>query len=210
MEAICSMYSEVLGQCLNRFWRELRNALSGIFRLAAKLYSAPVTAAAERAAINERAEYILNTYGDSILRYAYSYLHNMSDAEDILQDTLIQYLKTDPVFENAAHEKAWLLRVAANLSKNRLDYNSIRKTDELNEELAADERDDLSFVWEAVKSLPVKYREVIHLFYHEGCSVREISNILKRPEATVRSDLHRGRERLREILREGYDFDEAL
>lgn len=210
MEAICSMYSEVLGQCLSRFWRELCNALAGIFRLAAKLYSAPVTAAAERAAINERAEYILNTYGDSILRYAYSYLYNMSDAEDILQDTLIQYLKTGPVFENAAHEKAWLLRVAANLSKNRLDYNSIRKTDELNEELAADERDDLSFVWEAVKSLPVKYREVIHLFYHEGCSVREISNILKRPEATVRSDLHRGRERLREILREEYDFDEAL
>lgn len=210
MEAICSMYSEVLGQCLSRFWRELCNALAGIFRLAAKLYSAPVTAAAERAAINERAEYILNTYGDSILRYAYSYLHNMSDAEDILQNTLIQYLKTGPVFENAAHEKAWLLRVAANLSKNRLDYNSIRKTDELNEELAADERDDLSFVWEAVKSLPVKYREVIHLFYHEGCSVREISNILKRPEATVRSDLHRGRERLREILREEYDFDEAL
>ena len=210
MEAICSMYSEVLGQCLSRFWRELCNALAGIFRLAAKLYSAPVTAAAERAAINERAGYILNTYGDSILRYAYSYLHNMSDAEDILQDTLIQYLKTGPVFENAAHEKAWLLRVAANLSKNRLDYNSIRKTDELNEELAADERDDLSFVWEAVKSLPVKYREVIHLSYHEGCSVREISNILKRPEATVRSDLHRGRERLREILREEYDFDEAL
>ena len=148
------MYSEVLGQCLSRFWRELCNALAGIFRLAAKLYSAPVTAAAERAAINERAGYILNTYGDSILRYAYSYLHNMSDAEDILQDTLIQYLKTGPVFENAAHEKAWLLRVAANLSKNRLDYNSIRETDELNEELAADECDDLSFVWEAVKSLP--------------------------------------------------------
>ena len=59
---------------------------------------------ARRAAINERAGYILNTYGDSILRYAYSYLHNMSDAEDILQDTLIQYLKTGPVFENAAHE----------------------------------------------------------------------------------------------------------
>ena len=210
MEAICSMYSEMLGQCLSRFWREVRNEIAGIFRLAAKLYSAPVTAAAERAAINERAEYILNTYGDSILRYAYSYLHNISDAEDILQDTLIQYLKTGPVFENTAHEKAWLLRVAANLSKNRLDSNSRRKTDELNEELAADERDDLSFVWEAVKSLPVKYREVIHLFYHEGCSVRDISNILKRPEATVRSDLHRGRERLREILREEYDFDEAL
>lgn len=123
---------------------------------------------AKRAAINERAEYILNTYGDSILRYAYSYLHNMSDAEDILQDTLIQYLKTGPVFENAAHEKAWLLRVAANLSKNRLDYNSIRKTDELNEELAADERGDLSFVWEAVKSLPFTPEQTEYISYwHE-------------------------------------------
>lgn len=123
---------------------------------------------ARRAAINERAEYILNTYGDSILRYAYSYLHNMSDAEDILQDTLIQYLKTGPVFENAAHEKAWLLRVAANLSKNRLDYNSIRKTDELNEELAADERDELSFVWEAVKSLPFTPEQTEYISYwHE-------------------------------------------
>ena len=131
---------------------------------------------AKRAAINERAGYILNTYGDSILRYAYSYLHNMSDAEDILQDTLIQYLKTGPVFENAAHEKAWLLRVAANLSKNRLDYNSIRKTDELNEELAADERDELaaderdelSFVWEAVKSLPFTPEQTEYISYwHE-------------------------------------------
>lgn len=123
---------------------------------------------ARRAAINERAGYILDTYGDSILRYAYSYLHNISDAEDILQDTLIQYLKTGPVFENAAHEKAWLLRVAANLSKNRLDYNSIRKTDELNEELAADERDELSFVWEAVKSLPFTPEQTEYISYwHE-------------------------------------------
>lgn len=92
----------------------------------------------------------------------------MSDAEDILQDTLIQYLKTGPVFENAAHEKAWLLRVAANLSKNRLDYNSIRKTDELNEELAADERGDLSFVWEAVKSLPFTPEQTEYISYwHE-------------------------------------------
>jgi hypothetical protein len=37
----------------------------------------------------------------------------------------------------------------------------VRNTEELNEELVSEERDDLSFVWEAVKALPVKYREVI-------------------------------------------------
>lgn len=89
----------------------------------------------ERAAVNQKAEELLKDYGNSILRMAYAYLHNMSDAEDILQETLIQYLQTAPVLENPAHEKAWLLKVAANLSKNRIDYNRIRQTDELEETL---------------------------------------------------------------------------
>ena len=90
----------------------------------------------------------MTQYGSSILRLAYSYLHNMDDAEEILQDTLIQHLKTAPVLEQEAHEKAWLFRVAGNLSKNRIAYNKVRSTDELKESLAAEQREDLSFVWE--------------------------------------------------------------
>ena len=107
--------------------------------------------------VSARAEYIINTYGNSIMRLAYSYLHNMSDAEDILQETLIKYVKTAPKFENDSHEKAWLMTVAANLSKNKIDYNRIRTTDELQDTLVAEERENLSFVWEAVKQLPSKY-----------------------------------------------------
>lgn len=159
-----------------------------------------------QAETNGRAEMILTRFGDSILRYAYTYLHNMSDAEEVLQDTLVQFLKTAPEFESENHEKAWLLRVAANLSKNRIRYNKLRETDELNEELVAEEREDLSFVWEAVKSLPVKYREVIHLFYHEGYQTAQIAKVLGRNESTVRSDLRRGREKLKEVLKGEYDF----
>lgn len=161
-----------------------------------------------QAETNGRAEMILTRFGDSILRYAYTYLHNMSDAEEVLQDTLVQFLKTAPEFESENHEKAWLLRVAANLSKNRIRYNKLRETDELNEELVAEEREDLSFVWEAVKSLPVKYREVIHLFYHEGYQTEQIAKVLGRNESTVRSDLRRGREKLKEVLKGEYDFEE--
>lgn len=161
-----------------------------------------------QAETNDRAEMILTRFGDSILRYAYTYLHNMSDAEEVLQDTLVQFLKTAPEFESENHEKAWLLRVAANLSKNRIRYNKLRETDELNEELVAEEREDLSFVWEAVKSLPVKYREVIHLFYHEGYQTAQIAKVLGRNESTVRSDLRRGREKLKEVLKGEYDFEE--
>lgn len=162
---------------------------------------------ANRIAINQRAEQILDTYGNSILRYAYSYLHNMSDAEDVLQDTLVKFLQTAPAFETPQHEKAWLLRVAGNLSKNRLDYNKVRMADALSEELVVDRQEELSFVWDAVKALPEKLRAVIHLFYYEGYSTAEIARILGRNEATVRSDLHRGRARLRETLKEVYDFE---
>lgn len=166
-----------------------------------------VSGAVSRESIAENAGRMLDKYGDSILRLAYSYLHNMSDAEDVVQDTLIKYMKAAPSFENENHEKAWFLRVAANVSKNKIDYNSIRQSDELNETLVAEEREDLSFVWEAVRDLPENYRTAIHLFYHEGYSTKEIASILKRNESTVRSDLKRGRERLKIVLKEVYDFD---
>ena len=152
--------------------------------------------------INAQAERMLTEYGNSILRLAYSYLHNYSDAEEVLQDTLVQFLRTAPQLSGRAHEKAWLLRVAANLSKNRIAYNQVRAADELSETLAAEEREDLSFVWDAVKMLPVTYREVIHLYYEEGYATAEIAKLLGRKEAMVRSDLRRAREKLKELLQE--------
>ena len=171
---------------------------------------AEATRTVDRAEINRQAEHILDEHGSSILRLAYSYLHNMSDAEEVLQDTLLRFLKTAPTFENSTHEKAWLLRVAGNLSKNRIDYNKVRATDELSDSLKAEKREDLSFVWDAVRSLPVPFREVIHLFYYEGYSTAEISRMLDRKESTVRSDLRRGRLKLKEILKEACDFEEIV
>lgn len=162
----------------------------------------------DKTQINEQAERLLDEYGNSILRLAYSYLHNMSDAEDVLQDTLIQLIKTFPQFSNAAHEKAWLMRVAINISKNKIIHNKIRETDELDENLVGRENKDLAFLWEAVKSLPDKYREVIHLFYQEDYSTAKIAEILAKNETTVRSLLHRARVKLKEVLRGEYGFEE--
>lgn len=155
-----------------------------------------------REKVNQRATALLDQYGEHILRLAYSYLHNQSDAEDILQDTLIQYLRTSPTLESPAHEKAWLLRVAGNLSKNLLRAQGYRQADQLEETLVAQEREDLSYVWDAVKALPVPYREAIHLYYYEGYSTAQIAQILDQKESTVRSRLKRGREKLKPLLEE--------
>lgn len=160
------------------------------------------------AQISQQAGQIMTDYGNNVLRLAYSYLHNMSDAEDVLQDTLIQFIKKQPIFETVDHEKAWVLRVAINISKNKITYNKIRKTDELSDTLAANETEDLSFVWDAVKLLPSKYREVVHLFYYEGYSTAQIASLLSKKEATVRSLLLRARIKLKEVLKEVYDFEE--
>ena len=160
------------------------------------------------AQISQQAGRIMTDYGNNVLRLAYSYLHNMSDAEDVLQDTLIQFIKKQPRFETVRHEKAWVLRVAINISKNKITYNKIRKTDELSNTLAANETEDLSFVWDAVKLLPSKYREVVHLFYYEGYSTAQIASLLSKKEATVRSLLLRARIKLKEVLKEVYDFEE--
>ena len=166
--------------------------------------------AAEREEINARAERLLERHGNSVLRLAYSYLHNMGDAEEILQESLIRFLQAAPSLENERHEKAWLLRVAGNLSKNRIAYNRLRHADQLEETLAAEQREDLSFVWEAVKRLPSSDREVIHLFYYEGFSTAEIAGILGQKESTVRYRLMRGREKMRRVLKEAYDFGESV
>ena len=179
------------------------NVLNGIAYLfaailstrARKIETAPVGVLQNTSAI----ETVLDIYGNAILRLAYSYLHNMSDAEDILQDTLIKYMQSSPAFLTESHKKAWLLHVAAN--------NKIRETDELEETLVAEEREDLSFVWEAVKALPEKYREVLHLYYQEGYPTKEISKILNRNESSIRSDLKRGREALKQVLKAAYDFE---
>lgn len=132
----------------------------------------------------------------------------MSDAEDVLQDTIIQYIKSSPSFESTTHEKAWLMRVAINISKNKIAYKKKRETLELDENLFVEEEKDLKFVWDAVKSLPSKYSEVIHLFYHEGYTTVQIAEMLSKNEATVRSLLYRGRGQLKVMLKEVYDFNE--
>ena len=148
-------------------------------------------------------------YSTSILRMAYTYLHNIQDSEEVVQDTLVKLIEKAPVFENKNHEKAYILKVASNLSKNRITYNKLRDTDELKEEFTKTGVEDLSFVWDAVRSLPEKYRAVIHLFYHENYNTAEIADILEKKESTVRSYLKRARERLKIILKEEYDFEQV-
>lgn len=158
--------------------------------------------------IDEIVVHALKEYGNTILRLSYSYLHSISDAEDVLQDTLLNLIKSKPVFLSPEHEKAWLMRAAINLSKNKLK-SAWLKTMVIPEDLKTESITDEELeVLEAVHNLPIKYREVIHLFYYEGYSTTEVSSLLQKKESTVRSLLFRARGILKKKLKGENDFYE--
>ncbi len=145
-------------------------------------------------------------YADMLVRVCFSYLKNLHEAEDTAQDTFLKLVEKQPVFETEEHEKAWLLRVAINLSKNRLKTSWLKKSESLYEKDIPFTPEESS-VMNAVYQLPAKYRCVIHLYYIEGYNISEIGSLLRRNEATVASQLYRARNLLKQKLKE--DFDDA-
>ena len=68
----------------------------------------------------ERAEYLAETYADAILRLSYTYLKNTHDAQDVCQTVFVKLLTEPRNFESPAHERAYVLRMAANACKDLL------------------------------------------------------------------------------------------
>ena len=133
-----------------------------------------------------------------------------SVADDAVQDTYLRYCSYDKEFADEDHIRAWLLRVAINRArdqkrsfweKHRVSWEDYMET------LSFEAPEDKS-LFEAVMSLPAKYRTVIHLFYYEDYSVARIAEILHSREGTVKSQLNRGRQLLKTKLMEAWNDDE--
>ena len=159
---------------------------------------------------NSQAEFekILRKYGDSIYRIALVHTQNEMDAQDIVQEVFLKFARNASQFQSDEHIKAWLIRVAINMCTDLKRSAWNRKTTELNDEcLPAEEfTTGESELYQAVMSLPVKYKDVIHLFYYEGYSIKEISRITEQKENAVKTQLSRGRVLLKERLKGEYDY----
>ncbi len=137
---------------------------------------------------------VVKSYSDSMLRAAYSVLKSTDDAEDAVQEAFLRLMQKNPHFSSEEHEKAWLLRVTINISKNMLK-SAVRKNLPVTEEIPF--TDENSEVLSVVLSLPERYRTVIYLYYFEGYSIKEIAAVLKTPAATVGTRLARARNLLK-------------
>ena len=147
-------------------------------------------------------EEAMERYQTMVFRLAYSYTRSRSDAQDMCQEVFLRYYSRRPIFASEEHRRAWLLRVTVNRCKSLLGSWWHRRTVPLDDRIPMPEP-EYQWLDEALRQLPEKDRLVIHLFYYEDCSTREIARLMRTSEGAVRTRLTRARQHLGEILKGG-------
>ncbi|SDB56749.1 RNA polymerase sigma-70 factor, ECF subfamily [Ruminococcaceae bacterium FB2012] len=152
-------------------------------------------------------EEMVKAYSDMIYGVAMRYVRNRTDADDVYSDVFYRYFRRERKFDSEEHRKAWLLRVTVNASKEFLMNRGY--SEELSDDMFGDEpisaswdtsMEDVIAVREALRQLDGDYREIIELYYFNGLSTSEISAMLQKPVNTVKSQMLRGREKLKVLL----------
>ena len=149
---------------------------------------------------------VLSSYGNTLLRMCFLYLKDSHLAEDAVQDTLIKIYKNYDKFEGNSDVKTWVMRIAINVCKNylrsswwkRIDESAILENIPVYSSYETNVQDD-TVVAEIMKLSP-KYKDVIILYYYQEMKIRQISDVLKIPEATVSTRLSRAKNILKDKL----------
>ena len=147
-------------------------------------------------------EEAMGLYQTMVFRLAYSYTRSRSDAQDICQEVFLRYFCRRPPFASEEHRRAWLLRVTVNRCKSHLSSWWVRRTVPLDDRIPMPEP-EYQELDEVLRQLPEKDRLVIHLFYYEDCTTREIARMMHCTEGAVRTRLTRARQRLGDLLKGG-------
>lgn len=160
---------------------------------------------------------LMKEYGQSVLWLAYSYVKDKNLAEDITQDVFINCYEKLHTFREESSVKTWIYRITTNRCKDVMKsrafkYKKITQTlfdhyfskDKTPEDylMKKSEEEELS---DKVMSLPLKYREVIFLYYFENLKLEEISSLLSLKTNTVKTRLHRGRSLLKQMYERGVE-----
>lgn len=146
----------------------------------------------------------IEEYADMVYRIALTRSGSIENAEDIFQEVFMKFSEKLPEFKNSEHEKAWFIRVTINFSKNLKNSAWNKKVVEIKEEIPFETKEE-SDIFSAVSELPQNYRTVIYLSYYEGYKVKEIANLMKKREGTIKTWLFRAREMLKEKIEGGFE-----
>lgn len=145
----------------------------------------------------------------TVYRLAYARTRSRQDAEDVTQEVMLKLIAHASEIKSESHLKAWLIRVTVNQSISLFRSAWRRLTLPLNEQALHDVQSQAhSQLDDALRALSPKLRVVIHLYYYERMSVKEIADALQLHPEAVKSRLHRARKALKiELTEEGRHDD---
>lgn len=157
---------------------------------------------------------IMNKYGQEVLQLVYSYVNNKEVAEDLTQDIFVKCYKSLHTYKGNSNLKTWLWRIAINHCKDYLkswynkkvivtedDFTYMESQKESVEQIVIQSAED-SRLASALMNLPIKYREVIYLFYYEELSIKEIAIVIDVKENTIKTRMKKAKELLKKGLEE--------
>ncbi len=148
-------------------------------------------------------------YSGMILRVCFTYSLGRADAQDVCQNVFLKLLQIDRKFDTEGETRAFIVRMAINECKDILKSGWRRRSvplDELIEREIPFLPTEDTGVLTTVQRLPVKYREVIYLYYYEGYNAEEIAAMVGAKPAAVRQRLARARAKLKQEL-EGSEYE---
>ena len=143
-------------------------------------------------------------YYKFVYRICFIYMKNSFDSEDCTEDVFVKILDKKYSFNSEEHERKWLSVTAMNLCKDKLKSKWRKSVVSLEQcEKMSDGTDGGFRIDETLKevmSLPVKYKDVIYLYYYMGYKTEEIAKILHKPSSTIRNHMREARELLKKRI----------
>ncbi|WP_233143874.1 sigma-70 family RNA polymerase sigma factor [Lottiidibacillus patelloidae] len=161
---------------------------------------------------------LMEEYGQSVARLAYTYVKDKALAEDISQEVFIKCYQNLKGFRNESSYKTWVYRITVNHCKDVLrswtlrnvipteifsskrEQHSFRGEESKSPEYMALSNENDSEIAEAVLKLPIKLREVIIFYYYEDQKIEEVANQLNLNVNTVKTRLMRAKKKLRKLM----------
>ena len=149
--------------------------------------------------MEDRLKAVITRQGDRVYRMAFSICPG--EADDVWQEVFLQWLRKQPEFPDEARERAWLLKVTANLCRSRLRSPWYKRREELPETIPASDAAGET-LRELIDRLPKDLRAAVYLHYYEGYSTKECAELLEVKESALRMRLHRARALLKNWIEE--------
>ncbi len=164
---------------------------------------------------------IIDEYYDGLVLYLNNYLNNLSESEEMAEETLFVLVTKKPHFRGQSSFKTWLYSIGRNLTIDHIRHNAHEMPAEVSEQdyLLADSvlveqnyirEEDKRQIHRAMQHLQAEYRQVLWLKYFEDMSAQEIAKVMKKTVYSINHLLKRAKKKLREQMeKEGFCYEES-